>query len=284
MIKGDKSSSSAPQAFQYNAATAKQHNELGNALKSARMNLHLQQRNVVDQLMQYGIHISAGALSKWENGDAMPNPYQFFALCYVYNIDDVLHFFSGSTGRKLNQVGRRKVQEYEQDLLATGLYTASNSSHPHDVQNPFFPTSSHSDGMIRMPVSLLKTSAGYGSFLDEDHFEEIMVPATSVPEGASFGVYVSGDSMLPRYHHGDLVWVQPVEKLHPHDIGIFICDGEGYIKMYDERIPAADQIEDYTDSNGNVHMQPVLISLNEHYPPKVISFSNEFRIVGRVLN
>ena len=90
--------------------------------------------------------------------------------------------------------------------------------------------------------------------------------------------------MLPRYHHGDLVWVQPVEKLHPHDIGIFICDGEGYIKMYDERIPAADQIEDYTDSNGNVHMQPVLISLNEHYPPKVISFSNEFRIVGRVLN
>lgn len=267
----------------YDASEARKRNELGICLKTTRINLHLQQRSVVDQLKEYGISISAGALSKWENGDAMPNPYQFFALCKVYGIDDVLQYFTGSSVRKLNSIGRQKVHEYEQDLLATGLYdwTPEDEMSP---RNPFQDTQPIHEGLIRMPVSLLKTSAGYGSILDDDHFEDITVPASSVPHGAAFGVYVSGDSMAPRYKDGDLVWIQPCEHLHPHEIGIFICDGEGFIKMYDEIRPDAGHLDEYTDSSGEVHLQPVLVSLNKRYAPRVIDSSNDFRIVGRVLN
>ena len=268
----------------YNAGEAKLKNELGICLKTARINLHLQQRNVVEQLKQYGISISAGALSKWENGDAMPNPYQLFAICCVYGIDDILLHFTGHSGRKLNSIGRRKVQEYEQDLLATGLYSIAEEPSENRPRNPFQSARPALDGMIHMPVSLLKTSAGYGSFLDEDHFEDITVPASSVPSGAAFGVYVSGDSMEPRYKDGELVWVQPCEQLHPHEIGIFICDGEGFIKMYDEISPSLSQLDEYTDSSGDLHMQPVLVSLNTRYSPRVIDPSCDFRVVGRVLN
>ena len=34
--------------------------------------------------------------------------------------------------------------------------------------------------------------------------------ASSVPAGAEFGIYVSGDSMEPRYHSGQIVWVRCV--------------------------------------------------------------------------
>ena len=70
----------------------------------------------------------------------------------------------------------------------------------------------------------------------------------------------------------------------PHEIGIFICDGEGFIKMYDEIRPDAGHLDEYTDSSGEVHLQPVLVSLNKRYAPRVIDSSNDFRIVGRVLN
>ena len=138
--------------------------------------------------------------------------------------------------------------------------------------------------MIRMPVSLLRTSAGLGSFLDEDRFEEIDVPVSSVPHGARFGVYVSGDSMLPRYQDGQLVWIQPCEEIRPHEIGIFICDGEGFIKMYDEILPDDASADLYMDSSGVVRPLPVLVSLNEKYPPRTIDADCEFRVVGRVLN
>ena len=222
-------------ANQYNATDAKTRNELGNCLKTARINLHMQQRNVVEQLIPYGISISAGALSKWENGDAMPNPYQFFALCYVYGIEDVLQYFTGSNGRKLNKIGLRKLQEYKQDLLATGLYEEQTRDLSEDTDLLVHPESMTGEKLIRMPVSLLKTSAGYGNFLDEDDFEEKTFLASTVPHDASFGVYITGDSMSPRYNDGQLVWIQPCEHLHPHEIGIFICDGEGFIKMYDEK-------------------------------------------------
>ena len=65
----------------------------------------------------------------------------------------------------------------------------------------------------------------------------IQVPASSVPAGAEFGIYVSGDSMEPRYHSGQIVWVKRCEELKCGDIGIFVYDDCGYLKKYDEHTP-----------------------------------------------
>ena len=68
-------------------------------------------------------------------------------------------------------------------------------------------------------------------------FQQIQVPASSVPAGAEFGIYVSGDSMEPRYHSGQIVWVERCEELECGDIGIFVYDDCGYLKKYDEHTP-----------------------------------------------
>ena len=44
---------------------------------------------------------------------------------------------------------------------------------------------------IMMPVSELPVSAGLGAFLEGEMFQQIQVPASSVPAGAEFGIYVS---------------------------------------------------------------------------------------------
>ena len=109
----------------------------------------------------------------------------------------------------------------------------------------------------------------------------VSFPESSIPDGAEFGVRVSGDSMEPVYHDGQIVWVQQCETLRTGEVGVMIYDGQGYIKAYAEQEP--DDLETYLDSNGVRRMQPVLVSYNKAYAPKPASLELEFRIVGRVL-
>ena len=53
--------------------------------------------------------------------------------------------------------------------------------------------------------------------------------------------------------------------------------------MYNEQIPDNNCKDAFTDSYGEVHAQPVLVSFNRKYAPKVVSPNVRFQIVGRVL-
>ena len=165
----------------------------------------------------------------------------------------------------------KKVAEYEMDLIASRRYQPGTEE-PAKID------------CITMPVSELPVSAGLGAFLEGEMFQQIQVPASSVPAGTEFGIYVSGDSMEPRYHDGQIVWVKRCEELECGDIGIFVYDDCGYLKKYDEHTPDKTQAEFLTDSYGVVHNQPVLVSLNTKYSPILISPEQRFEIVGKVLN
>ena len=66
----------------------------------------------------------------------------------------------------------------------------------------------------------------------------------------------------------------------PLPTGIFLeAKYIGVMKFVDD-----DEIDDFADSYGEVRRQPVLISYNKKYRPRVISASSEFTIVGRVLH
>ena len=165
----------------------------------------------------------------------------------------------------------KKVAEYEMDLIASRRYQPGTEE-PAKID------------CIMMPVSELPVSAGLGAFLEGEMFQQIQVPASSVPAGTEFGIYVSGDSMEPRYHNGQIVWVKRCEELECGDIGIFVYDDCGYLKKYDEHTPDESQAEFLTDSYGVVHNQPVLVSLNTKYSPILISPEQRFEVVGKVLN
>ena len=178
--------------------------------------------------------------------------------------------YFGFLPRKLNKEGRRKVAEYENDLVASGRY----------APEPFI----HEIEYIDMPLSYLPVSAGTGEFLDEGNYEMISVPKSTVPAGAKFALRVKGDSMEPTYNDGQLVWVQETKELHPGDVGVFFYGDQGYMKSYNLREPDEELRDDFTDVDGVVHLQPVLISYNKKYDPIFVSPETRFEIVGRVLN
>jgi len=222
-------------------------------------------------LSEYGVDVSVAAINKWELGNSAPNAYQLLAIAQALQVDDDFSYFMSASSRTpLNREGVAKLAAYRDDLVASGKYKVQQA-----VSNII--------KFIEMPVSNLAVSAGTGAFLDEGNFEMVSFPESSVPAGAEFGLRVSGDSMEPVYHDGQIVWVQQCDRVGVGEVGIFIYDGEGYIKAYDEQMPSDDDREDFTDSYGDVHMQPIMISYNQQYKPRVISAHSNFQVVGRVL-
>ena len=147
---------------------------------------------------------------------------------------------------------RAKVEEFADILVASGRFRV------HDNVVPFVQRS--------MPVYDLPASAGTGVFLDSSEYEMVPVGA-EVPVNANFGVRVSGDSMEPSYHDQQVVWVQQQPTLMDGDIGIFVLNGQAYIKQWQ------------SSSKGTS-----LISLNPAYSPIPIHESDELRTFGKVLS
>lgn len=258
------------QARAYDAAKEKEENIVGLRIAEARKKKGLSIAAFSVYLEQYGVKISTGGAGKWETGYSIPNAYQLIAICNALDIEDQIPFFMKNYMPALNAEGERKVEEYKADLIASGKYRPA-------------PRLTSVIRFVEMPVSSLAVSAGTGNFLDDGNFEMISFPEDKVPEGADFGIRVSGDSMEPVYHDGQIVWVQECDQIAVGQVGVFIYDGEGYLKMYSEQEPDDSIADEFTDSFGTVHPQPVLESYNRNYDPRAIRPGAVFHVVGKVL-
>jgi len=112
--------------------------------------------------------------------------------------------------------------------------------------------------------SFYKASAGTGVYLpdDDNDWDEIEVPDTPEARKADYALTIQGDSMEPVYFDGDIVLVKQCETIDLGQIGIFVVDGEGYIKKF-----GGDR----------------LISLNDKYNDIELGEYTECRCMGRVI-
>lgn len=108
--------------------------------------------------------------------------------------------------------------------------------------------------IIEMPSYLQTASAGYGNWLEEAEEITITVPDTPMTRQANFAIRVSGDSMEPKYSDGDLVFVKKQDDVEVGEYGIWIVDGDAYIKKrgVDRLISLNHQYPD-VEQGENVH-------------------------------
>ena len=78
----------------------------------------------------------------------------------------------------------------------------------------------------------LPVSAGPGVYLDDTTADEITIPDSEKTAMADFALRISGNSMEPRYHDGDVLLVQDTDSVEVGELGVFILDGNGYFKKY----------------------------------------------------
>ncbi len=113
-----------------------------------------------------------------------------------------------------------------------------------------------------LPLYNTPVSAGVGEFLEGNDVSTIRVKNSDKVAEASFALRVSGDSMNPEYNDGDILIIKEQSSVAVGELGIFICDGQGYFKKF----------------GGDK-----LISLNESYDDLPLSDFTQSSCVGLVL-
>ena len=116
---------------------------------------------------------------------------------------------------------------------------------------------------IIIPFYRAPASAGTGSWLsDETPVEYTNVPKTEKTSSADFMLEVRGDSMQPKFFDGDRILIKNSESIYEGEIGVFILNGESYIKKMGRN---------------------ELISLNPAYGPIKLTEYDDIRCAGKVL-
>ncbi len=261
----------ACRAGHYDAGAEYARNAIGKRIAEERRRRGLSQGEFASLLRDFGIRIGLRGYAKWETGETVPNAYQLLAIFHALRPPEGASWLSSGESA-LNAEGLRRLDQYREDLVASGRYKPAARMTDNAVE--------YREALL----SRLRPSAGPGNFLDEENFEKRFFPADSIPAGADFAVCVDGNSMEPVYRDGQLLWVKLCSGLRVGEVGLMSYDGNSYIKVYGEQTPPPELLPWFTDSEGKVFPQPVLISYNrEQYPPVPVHPEKGFAIIGRVL-
>ncbi len=223
------------------------YDDIGAKIAALRRQAGLSQKELAQRLTELGEPLSDKALSKWEKGATLPSARQFLLTCRALEVSDVSGEFMGAgPAHGLDAAGRRKLYEYADLLRRSGLYDLRPER----------------GRAIRLYT--LAASAGPGQFLDDGDFT--WMDAQDAPRQADFAVRVAGDSMEPRYHDGQVVYVKASPTVEDGEIGLFSWQGSGYIKRLHDR-----------PDGVRLH------SLNPAYEDIRIPDPAQLRVFGRVL-
>lgn len=99
-------------------------------------------------------------------------------------------------------------------------------------------------------ICSLPAGAGTGVYLEESRTEPLKIVHTDIADRANYAIRVSGDSMEPKFYDGDIVLVETCPSVEVGEIGIFIVNGEGFIKQYD-----GDTLISLNPKRKNIHLQ-----------------------------
>ena len=229
---------------------------LGDRIKKCRNLRNMTQQYVAEMLGES----SGSVIYNWEKGIGRPDCEKLARLCDLLEIsaDELLGCKSMPQRPTATEWGTlqkyRSLDEHGKevvDYLIDSEYKRVNSR-----------TRKPKVRSLTVDFFNYPASAGTGDFLENEIPEHILVKECFEAEDADYAIPVSGDSMEPTYHDGDKVFVEKCESVDIGEVGIFIINGDVYIKEL-----------------GN----KCLISHNEKYKPIRFSESDSVYCCGRVI-
>lgn len=177
--------------------------------------------------------IKTTTISHYENGITYPNEENLMLLMKALRCDANYLFSWGEMETiSLSEIEKISVKKYRtldeygkeavDDLLSTEYRRCKEI---RQLQKP---------EIIHIKMSEFSASAGAGIELGDESYETIAVKASEITRQADFAVRVSGDSMQPTFYDGDVILVESMPQINIGDIGVFIVDGDGFVKELGE--------------------------------------------------
>ncbi len=229
---------------------------IGSRIKEYRLHKAMTQQDIANALGES----SGRVIYNWEKGIGRPDCDKLARLCDLLGVsaDELIGCKSMTQRptaaewdtiqkyRALDEHGK-EVVDYLIDSEYTHVTAASRKPKARMLKIDFF----------NYPAS-----AGTGNFLETETPEQILVKESAEAEAADYVIPITGDSMEPTYHGGDRVFVEKCNSVDIGEIGIFVVNGDAYIKELGDKC---------------------LISHNEKYKPIRLNENDSVYCCGRVI-
>ena len=229
---------------------------IGARIKEYRLLRGMTQQEIADALGES----SGRVIYHWEKGSGRPDCDKLAKLCDLLGVSadeligcKVMHH--RPTATEWNMIQKYRALDEHGKEVVDYLIEVEHKRIAVAEKKPKL-------RMLKIDYYTLPASAGTGNFLDSEFAEELLVPESDIAEQADFVISVGGDSMEPIFHNGDKVFVEKCDSVDIGEIGIFVVNGDVYIKEL-----------------GN----KCLISHNEKYTPIRIGESDSVYCCGRVI-
>ena len=201
---------------------------IGSRIKEARMALNYTQSELAEAL-----EITTGAVANYENEVSIPKPEILYKLMNVLKCD-ANYLYQDMYNSKNNDF---IISSNEQSLIkkyrSLDGYGRKAINNLLEVEYERCNTVIEEDTplYITKPYYAVGASAGSGEYLFDDlDCTAISLPDTPLTNKADIVIAVRGHSMEPTYYDGDKLLVKKQSELNIGDIGVFIINGESFVK------------------------------------------------------
>lgn len=206
--------------------------------------------------------VNKNAVSNWEAGRTRPDINTLPVLCAALGISISDFFGAEEAAGSLSRDDQRSLSGYRYLNDANRQIVVKMIDAMLEVQEQEKRKFVECN-IRRLFKNAYKTAAGTGNPLDSARrgcYEYLY--ADPLVDQADEIITVTGNSMEPTFYDGDMLLVEHTQEIRIGEIGIFIADGDGYVKEYHE---------------DGLH------SHNPRYPVLRFTEDDNVRCVGRVL-
>lgn len=207
-----------------------------------------------------------GSISNWKKG-ASPNSDIVINLAVRLNVstDLLLLGTENNSSPILTEDEQELLQLYSELSEKDRTRVMERAKTLHELENEDRKISITASNSRRRYIDIADIAAGAGisePFTKDDSFTKRSFKESDIPDNASCGIPLNGDSMEPEYPNGCIVWVDKTAPIKYGDTVIAIVNGEPFCKIY---------------------RQDGLYSYNNAYKPIKVSGDNRVDLFGKVI-
>lgn len=212
-----------------------------------RVKYFREKRGMEQMALAEKLGVKSNAISNWEHGRTRPDLNQIPKICAaldigfyeLFGVDDPMRTFTAKERAIIEDY--RYLNDQNKSVLDAVLTTLTERQRAEECPP-----------ITKLIKFTKQLAAGFDVSAEfDDEGEDIYLYSSEEVDSADCVFTVSGNSMEPEYHDGDLVLVRRYPgcgKLRPGDVGAFMIGNETYIKEYQK-----DGLHSYNEDYKTMH-------------------------------
>lgn len=219
--------------------------DFSNRLKELRLKAGYSQKDVYEHFK-----IPQSTFSSWEIGKSEPSGEMLIKLCEFYHCDIIKEF---SSNEDLSYKEWDLIEKYRLiakhspegikvvDIILNRENSIAKKLKEQEEYRKKLTKDTSQDNTFYLSTRFISyyfrlASAGTGQIVfDMPPSEKIEIPDIPEYKKVDYAIGVNGNSMQPEYNDGDILLIEMTEEIEPGEIGIFIVNGESFVKKLGDR-------------------------------------------------